>query len=213
MKKASLIILLLLLMACRQNKKNGHLPFYNTPEFTPVWLTPDDTAYSSIHTIPNFSFINQLGNIITNKNTAGKIYVANFFFTSCKNICLPMMDNLAKVQKAYAKDEKVLLLSHTVTPVRDNVDTLRNYAARHYIDSKKWWLLTGSPSAIYNIARKAYFADDATGFSKGTDQFLHTENLVLIDQKGRIRGVYNGLLIVEVDNLIANIKSLETETD
>ena len=124
-----------------------------------------------------------------------------------------MMDNLAKVQRAYANDDNVVMLSHSVTPAKDNMDTLRNYAARHHIDSKKWWLLTGSQPAIYNIARKAYFADDATGFSKGTDQFLHTENLVLIDQKGRIRGVYNGSLIVEVDNLIANIKSLETETD
>jgi protein SCO1/2 len=213
MKRGLLILSMLFLMACHQTIKNNRLPFYNTPDFTPAWLTSDDAAYPAIHTISKFSFTNQLGNTITNKNTAGKIYVANFFFTSCKNICLPMMDNLAKVQRAYADDDKVLLLSHTVTPARDNVDTLHNYATRHHIDAKKWWLLTGSQPAIYKIARQAYFADDATGFNKGTDQFLHTENLVLIDQKGRIRGVYNGSLIVEIDNLIANIKTLETETD
>ncbi len=202
---------IVLLTACHKSVKNNNLPFYNTPDFTPVWLTPQDDGYNNIHTIANFSFTNQLGAVITNKNTAGKIYVANFFFTACRNICPAMMDNLAKVQDAFANDNRVLILSHSVTPTRDNVDTLFKYATIHHINSKKWWLLTGNQPAIYKIARQAYFADDATGFNKGADQFLHTENLVLIDQKGRIRGVYNGSLLLEVDKLVANIKQLEAE--
>jgi protein SCO1/2 len=200
---------MLLLTACHKPVKNNQLPFYNTPDFTPVWLAQQDDGYNAIHTIGNFSFTNQLGNTVTNKNTSGKIYVANFFFTACKNICPAMMDNLAKVHEAFANDKQVLILSHTVTPVRDNVDTLFKYGLIHHIDSKNWWLLTGDKNAIYKLARQAYFADDETGYTKGTDQFLHTENLVLIDKKGRIRGVYNGSLLIEVDNLIANIKLLE----
>jgi protein SCO1/2 len=207
----TIIPVLLLLTACHRPVNNNRLPYYNTPDFTPVWLTPDDDAYKSIHTIPTFNLTNQLGQVITNKSTAGKIYVANFFFTSCRNICPPMMDNLAKVSEAYAGDNNVLILSHSVTPTRDNVDILAKYAATHHINGKNWWLLTGNQPAIYKLARQAYFADDETGYNKGTDQFLHTENLVLIDQKGRIRGVYNGSLIVEIETLIANIKQLEKE--
>jgi protein SCO1/2 len=202
---------MLLLTACHKPVKNNQLPFYNTPDFTPVWLTPQDDAYSAIHTIGNFTFTNQLGNVVTNKSTSGKIYVANFFFTACRNICPAMMSNLAKVNEVFANDKQVLILSHTVTPVRDNVDTLFKYGTTHHINSKNWWLLTGDKNTIYKLARQAYFADDETGYNKGTDQFLHTENLVLIDKKGRIRGVYNGSLLIEVDNLIANIKQLEKE--
>jgi protein SCO1/2 len=212
MKAFNIIVLFtLVLAACYKPVKNNQLPFYNTPNFTPVWLTPGDDGYNHIHTIANFNFTNQLGQTISNKSIAGKIYVANFFFTSCKNICPPMMDNLAKVSDAYANDNNVLILSHSVTPTRDNVDTLFKYARLHHINSKKWWLLTGKQPEIYILARKAYFADDETGFNKGTDQFLHTENLVLIDKKGRIRGVYNASLLVEVETLIANIKTLEKE--
>jgi len=202
---------MLLLTACHKPVKNNQLPFYNTPDFTPVWLGPQDDGYNTVHTIGNFSFTNQLGNVVTNKNTSGKIYVANFFFTACRNVCPAMMDNLAKVNEAFAHDKQVLILSHTVTPVRDNVDTLFKYSMIHHIDSKNWWLLTGDKNTIYKLARQAYFADDETGYNKGTDEFLHTENLVLIDKKGRIRGVYNGSLLIEVDNLIANIKQLEKE--
>lgn len=209
LKKA--IPILLLITACNKPVKNNNLPFYNTPDFTPVWLTPQDDGYNAIHTIANFSFTNQFGSAITNNSVKGKIYVANFFFTSCRNICPPMMDNLAKVATTFATDSSVLILSHSVTPTRDNADTLFKYATMHHIDGKKWWLLTGNQPAIYKIARQSYFADDDTGYNKGSDQFLHTENLVLIDKKGRIRGVYNGSLQIEINTLIDNIKKLEAE--
>lgn len=203
--------LLLLIPGCEKPAENTGLPYYNTPDFTPVWITPQDTEYKNIHTIAPFNLINQLGNTITNKNTADKIYVANFFFTSCQNICPPMMDNLAKVAKAFDRDDRVLILSHSVTPRRDSIPVLKEYAQKHHINNYRWWLLTGDQPAIYKLARQAYFADDANGFTKGSDEFLHTENLVLIDAKGRIRGVYNGSLQLEVENLIAHIKLLEAE--
>jgi protein SCO1 len=212
MKNLSYILpLILLLAACDKKADDNSLPFYNTPDFTPVWLTTQDDAYSKIHTIEPFTLTNQLGNTVTNKSTAGKIYVANFFFASCQSVCPPMMENLSKVAQAFEKDNRVLILSHSVTPRRDNVPVLFKYAQKRQINNNKWWLLTGDQTAIYKLARQAYFADDATGYTKGSDDFLHTENLVLIDTKGRIRGVYNGSLQLEVNNLIEDIKLLEAE--
>jgi len=105
----------------------------------------------------------------------------------------------------------VVILSHSVTPARDDVPTLSKYANANHIDSKNWWLLTGDKEQIYKMARQSYFADDESGYTKNINEFLHTENLVLVDRKGRIRGVYNGSLRLEVDNLIDNIKMLEQE--
>jgi protein SCO1/2 len=164
-----------------------------------------------IHTIPPFSFTSQLGQKVSNKTTAGKIYVANFFFASCKNICPAMMTNLEKVQKTFKSDAGVLILSHSVTPLKDSVQALRKYADERHIDNKTWLLLTGDRDATYQLARQAYFADEAGGYGKKPDEFLHTENVVLIDTKGRIRGVYNASLAVEIDMLIEDIKRLQAE--
>jgi protein SCO1/2 len=212
MKKLGIIITLLtFLMACKAPDQKVILPYYNTPDFTPIWLTPADPQYKSIHTIANFQFTNQFGQSITNKNVAGKIYVANFFFTSCASICPQMMSNLANVQKGFINDTSVVILSHSVTPAHDNPQVLLKYANTNHIDGKNWWLLTGDKEAIYQLARQSYFAENSNGFDKGVNEFLHTENLVLIDKKGRIRGVYNGSLRLEVDNLIRHIKLLENE--
>src|SRR6201992_1235193 len=110
-----------LMMACKGNNNKASLPFYNTPDFTPVWLSPGDDGYGRIHKIPSFNLVNQLGQSISNKNTSGKVYVANFFFTSCPTLCPRTMANMALVQQAFAKDTGVLILSHSVTPVKDNV--------------------------------------------------------------------------------------------
>jgi len=212
MKLFRLLGIALLLFAfsgCKE--ENNGLPFYNTPDFTPVWLKPGDKGYDKIHTIPPFSFTNQLGENVTNTTTAGKIYVANFFFASCKNICPAMMTNLEKVQKAFKSNEGVLILSHSVTPLKDSMQALRKYADERHIDNKNWLLLTGDRDATYKLARQAYFADEASGYGKKTDEFLHTENVVLIDTKGRIRGVYNASLAVEIDMLIEDIKQLQAE--
>jgi protein SCO1/2 len=204
-------MLLLMLACCRNRNPDNRLPFYNTPDFTPVWLSPGDEGYTSIHTIASFSLTNQLGATITNRQLKGHIYVANFFFASCGSICPKMMDNLSDVQQAFVQDDRLRLISHSVTPARDSVPVLFKYAADHQIDNKKWWLLTGNKEAIYNLARKAYFADDETGYSKTSNEFLHTENVLLIDKLGRIRGVYNGTLKLEMVNLIRHIKQLELE--
>ena len=204
----SLLVIVLVACSCRQLNKE-RLPFYNTPDFTPQWISITDKKYSSIHTIAPFSFFNQNGANITNKNVEGKICVANFFFTTCTSICPKMMNNLKKVQQAFLNNKDVAILSHSVLPETDSVQRLSSYARQFHVNSDQWWLLTGNKDEIYQMARKSYFADEETGYNKSSHEFLHTENCVLVDQKGRIRGVYNATLELEMNKLIEHIKILQ----
>lgn len=199
------------MMGCGSKQVDTGLPFYNTPDFTPHWIGKTDSGYRKIHTIAPFSFTNQLGKRVDNSSLKGKIYVANFFFASCATICPKMMSNLDTVQQTFMHDNRVVMLSHSVTPARDSVPVLFKYADDHHINSSKWWLLTGDKDAIYTLARRSYFADEELGYNKDVNQFLHTENVVLVDGQGRIRGVYNGNIKLEMFNLIKHIKILEAE--
>ncbi len=149
--------------------------------------------------------------MVTEKTFAGKIYVADFFFTSCPGICKRLTTNLTLVQTAFKDDDKVLLLSHSVTPETDNVDRLQQYAVSYGVIKNKWHLVTGSREQIYGIARNAYYADEDMGVKKNSSDFLHTENILLIDKHRRIRGVYKGTSVKDVNDLIADIKTLELE--
>ena len=187
------------------------LPFFNNADFTPVWISKSDPAYSSIHTIPAFAFVDQEGDTITGKALEGKITVADFFFTICPGICPRLTKNMGTIQTAFQDDLSVQLLSHSVTPDIDSIPRLKEYADIHHVLSKQWHLLTGDRNEIYTIARQGYFADEETGLKKGPDEFLHTENFILIDQQKRIRGVYNGTNPTEVERLIEDIKILKNE--
>lgn len=216
MKKYSYIIVVVLLIAsCKKAKevdKATTLPFFNAADFTPEWIAEGTNEYNSIHTIPDFSFTNQNGETI-NKNTyKGKIYVANFFFVTCPGICPRLTKNMSLLQEKFKDDEEVLLLSHTVMPWRDSVPILKEYAIENKIDANKWNLVTGDKDEIYDLARKAYFADEDFVKTQDEDAFIHTENFVLIDKKGRIRGVYNGTLEVETKRLMKHIEMLQKES-
>lgn len=208
--KRLIIILALGFVACTQQKQSA-LPYFNTPDFTPMFLTPDAAEKEITHTIPSFSFTNHLGANVTRQDVTGKILIADFFFTRCTSICPRMTGNMQKVAAVVGSDTGVVILSHTVTPDRDSVSALKQYAEKHRINYPNWHLLTGDKNEIYTIARKGYFADERMGFSADTTEFLHTENFVLVDRKGRIRGVYNGTLEVEVENLIRHIRLLNEE--
>ena len=185
------------------------LPFYNEPTFTPKWIEKTDEGFDKIHSIADFKFQNQKGNWITQDDLEGKIYVANFFFSICQNVCPLMMGNLLKVQDTFKSNPNIKILSHTVMPWLDSVGRLREYADFNGINAESWSLLTGDKKEIYELARNSYFADE--GFGKTVtenDDFLHTENLVLIDQNRHIRGVYNGTLSLETKQLIEDIKYL-----
>ncbi len=203
------LLLLCIIVGCKQKSVN-RLPYFNTADFTPVWIDKNSPQLTNLHTISPFLFTDQNGNTITKKTTNGKIFVANFFFTRCQNICPKMMDNLKKVAIAFKNDSKILIISHSVTPYFDNVEVLKKYATEKGITTKNWHLVTGKKEEIYKIARLGYFADTVTSSAIST-QFLHTENFILVDKNGHIRGVYNGTIDFEVENLIRHIKLLELE--
>lgn len=188
------------------------LPYFHEASFTPLWLKKDAPALDTLHTIPDFSLQNQDGTTITKQTFAGKIYVANFFFTTCPGICPRMKDNMRLIQKAFEADPNVLLISHSVTPNEDTVPILKQYAKRHHISSTKWHLVTGNQKEIYQLGRQAYFVEEDLGLQKKDDAFLHTENFVLIDTAFRIRGIYNGLNLSSIQTLIQDIKTLKQET-
>jgi protein SCO1/2 len=187
------------------------LPFFNKPDWTPEWIAVADSNYKKIHTIPAFSFIDQNGNTLNEKNIEGKIYVSNFFFTKCRSICPKMTSHMFLLQEYYKKDNAIFLLSHSVTPESDSVATLKAYSELNKVDYNKWRLLTGSKKEIYSLARQQYFAGDSIGVYQSDKDFLHTENFILIDKHRRIRGVYNGTLLVEIDRIKEDIEILKHE--
>lgn len=185
------------------------VPYYNTPDLTPVWLTnTTEVAQKITHRIADFSLRNQANQVVSQETVAGKVYVANFFFTSCPTVC-PKMTNLLKaVQDTFQTNPKVTLLSFSVTPWLDSVPRLRRYAESKGVIPGKWHLLTGNRGQIYTLARQSYFAEEAIGFTRDSTEFLHTEHLILVDQDRRIRGVYNGTQPLEIDKLITDIQAL-----
>ena len=209
------IILLLVFAACKSNtgskKEALPLPFINKPDFTPEWINKTDPAYDSIHRIPSFAFTDQDGKTVTEKTVEGKIYVADFFFTRCGSICPKMTGNMALLQTRFSDDDDVMFLSHSVTPMMDSVPALKKYAEEKGVVSGKWHLLTGDKDAIYSIAKKQYYAGDTVGYYQTGNEFLHTENFILVDKHRRIRGVYNGTLALEMERLGDDIEELKKE--
>lgn len=191
------------LMGCVELPTNN-LPYYHTPDFTPSWKVKEDTT----HTIAPFTFTSQLGEATGSEWVKGKIHVANFFFTTCGGICPKMTSNLKLVADTFALNDAVKLLSFSVTPEQDSVPQLMTYARGNHIDAKQWRLLTGNKNEIYRVARQSYFAEEEPGFSKDSSEFLHTEHVVLVDQKGHIRGIYNGTAVLDMVKLTDDIKML-----
>ncbi|WP_299108717.1 SCO family protein [uncultured Tenacibaculum sp.] len=211
---SKLLIIIAVLVSCKTKKtvdKELTLPFFNSAEFTPEWIHQEDANYNRIHQIPDFSLTNQEGKKITKETFAGKIYVADFFFVSCPGICPILEKNMSKIQEKFKDDKDVLLLSHTVMPTKDSVPVLKQYAIENDIDSKKWNLVTGDKKQIYDLARKSYFADEDFVKTQDEEAFVHTENFVLVDKKGRIRGVYNGTIALDTERLIRHIEILKKE--
>ena len=162
------------------------------------------------HRIAPFSMINQNGDTITQKNYENKIYVADFFFTTCPSICIRMTANMGKIQKLIKDDSQVMLLSYSVTPEIDSVEQLKKYAIEKGVDDKKWNLLTGDKKMIYSLARKSYLAvkEDGDG---GPLDMIHTENFILVDPEKRIRGFYDGTDEIALKDLIRDISILKKE--
>ena len=184
------------------------LPYYNEASFTPKWIDKNSSKLKDFHKIPKFEFINQNGKIVSDKTFDNKIYVTDFFFTTCPGICPIMTKNMHMVQEAFQNDNSILMLSHSVTPTKDSVPQLKKYAIEKNIGAN-WHLVTGKKQEIYDLGRSSYFVENDLGEPKGIDDFLHTENFILIDKNKHIRGIYNGLNKNSVKQLIADIKTLQ----
>ncbi|MDL2144127.1 SCO family protein [Flavobacterium tructae] len=188
-------------------KPQKTLPIYNPADVNPELVDSTVQYKSKYHSIADFSFVNQNGDTITQKNYEGKIYVADFFFTTCGSICPKMTTNLEDVQKAVLNNPKVMLLSHTVFPEVDSIPVLKAYAIKHGVVDSKWNLVTGDKKEIYTMARKSYLAVKL-GRPDQLYDMVHTENFVLVDQKRRVRGFYDGTNKEEIKRLLEDINFL-----
>ena len=191
-------------------KPEEKLPIYQ-PNMVSFKLVDSTVQHiKRFHKIKDFKLINQNGQEITNEHYRDKIYVADFFFTTCQAICPIMKENMIILQNQYKNDNQVYLLSHTVTPEIDTKEVLKKYAIEKGIIDTKWNLVTGDKEEIYNLARKSYLVAEDVDESRFFDM-IHTENFVLIDPKRRIRGFYDGTDIESIDQLIVDIKILKKE--
>ena len=196
------------LFSCNRNEVE--LPYYNSPRFDPIFLNQNESIEKVVsHKIEDFVLINEKGNYFGSENLIGKIHVANFIFTSCTHICPKMTTNMGLVEKEFENNPEINLVSFSVTPWLDTPDVLNRYKKEFTLNSNNWHFLTGKKSEIYTVARKSYFAEEEIGFTKDSTDFLHTEHFLLIDPQLRIRGIYNGTLGLEIEQLIKDINLLK----
>ena len=191
-------------------KVDKRLKIYNPNDVNPQLVDTDLRHIAKNHTIKDFELINQNGEIITNKNYENKIYVADFFFTRCTNICIAMAYNMSELQEFYKNDNDIMFLSHSVTPTIDSVSVLREYADNKGVIDAKWNVTTGNKKHIYELARKSYFAviEDGDG---GENDFIHTEQFILVDKEKRIRGYYDGTEKEDMEKLKKDVALLKEE--
>lgn len=185
------------------------LPVYQPSQVDTQLVDTTMQYIRKYHKIEDFALHNQNGELVTQDDYKDKIYVADFFFTTCQTICIPMKNNMLILQDAIKDNDKVLLLSHTVTPEIDTVEQLRKFADDRGIIDEKWNLVTGEKKEIYDLARKSYLVAKDDEYSEY--DLIHTENFVLIDSKKRIRGYYDGTDEEAMEELIEDIKILEAE--
>jgi len=204
---------ILLWSSCKSGSDKKTLPIYGNRE--PVTKTVDgkqvtDTIYQ---TIPPFKFVNQYGDSVSNKTLNGDIYVVDFFFTTCPSICPIMHRNMLKVYETFKSTGNFKIISHTIDPKHDSVPVLKKYADKLGISGNTWWFLQGRKEDIYTIAEKNYLVAVKQDSSASSGGYIHAGYFVLIDKQKRIRGSYDGTDPKQVDELIADIKTLQTEPD
>lgn len=192
---------ILWLVLTRGQNKFKRLPMVGPFEVT----TSGDTVF---HTIPPFSFTNQNGEIISDQTVNDNIYVANFFFATCKTVCPAMNSQVSRAQDELKDVKGVRFLSFTVDPDNDNVSALKDYAEMMRADNSRWWFLTGDKDSIYNLAREGFLVPASIA---AAGDFFHSQDLILIDKEKRMRGIYDGTVLAEVDTLIDEIKVLLQE--
>ena len=187
------------------------LPIYQPAMVNEEMVDSTIQHQQKYHKIADFSLTNQNGKTITQNDYKDKIYIADFFFTTCQTICPIMTDHMVQIQKEIIDDDDVLLLSHSVTPQIDSVAQLKRYAIKKGVNDKKWNLVTGDKKHIYELARKSYLAVKTQGNGDAYDM-IHTENFMLIDKKRQIRGFYDGTNPEDIERLLKDLKTLKEES-
>ncbi len=190
-------------------KPEKRLPVYQPSMVNPELVDSTLVYVKKYHSIADFKLINQNGDTISQADYADKIYVADFFFTTCPTICPVMTANMADIQQIIKDDDEVMLLSHSVTPEIDSVPQLKKYALEKGVIDAKWNLVTGDKKQIYELARKSYLAVLTDG-DGGPYDMIHTENFILVDKERRIRGFYDGTSSEEVTQLLEDLKVLKS---
>ena len=185
------------------------LPIYQPAEVNERLVDSSIIHVAKYHKISNFKLTNQNGKEITQANYKDKIYVADFFFTTCQDICPVMTKNMYKLQEELKNDNEIFLLSHTVIPEFDTVEQLKQYAIENKVDDSKWNLVTGDKKQIYELARKSYLAVEDSKFNEF--DMIHTENFILIDKNKQIRGFYDGTNEKEIEQLLSDIQILKRQ--
>jgi len=182
------------------------LPIYQPSDLNPALVDPAALGHED-HRILPFTLLNQLGDTVTEADAAGQVLVVDFFFTRCATICPMLTSNMKRVQDSFMAEEGVRLMSHSVTPVADSVSVLSAYGEANGVNPDRWWLLTGPKPEVYKLARQSYFAalDEGDG---GLQDFVHTENMVLVDTLGQLRGFYDGTDLDEVNRLVRDLQFL-----
>ena len=199
-----MVLAICCVFSCNQKRE---LPVYNPSDFNPDLVDVSLQNTSKNHTVADFELINQNGETITQDHYKDKIYVVDFFFTSCPTICPIMTNNMVKLQDEFIENQEIMFLSLSVTPEIDSVSVLRKYAAEKGVIDSKWNITTGNKKHIYELARKSYFAVVEQG-DGGLQDFIHTPNFILVDKKKQIRGVYDGTDDTEINRIINDIKIL-----
>ncbi|MCW3076091.1 MAG: BsSco, partial [Bacteroidetes bacterium] len=187
----------------KENAPVRHLAYFGPKNALKI----NDTTY---HTIPDFEFTDQNNERVNKQTVASKIYVAEYFFTTCKSICPVMNHNLESVYKEFKTEPDLWILSHTVDPEYDSVAVLKDYANAHGVKDNRWKFLTGDKKKLYELARKGYLLNAEEG-NGGEEDFIHTQNFALVDKEGHIRGFYDGTDSLEVVRLKLEIKILLKE--
>ncbi len=190
--------------SCNQIKE---LPVYNPSDFNPELVDVSLHNTNKNHTVGDFELINQNGDTITQDHYKDKIYVVDFFFTSCPTICPIMTTNMAELQNEFLKNEDIMFLSLSVTPAIDSISVLKKYAKENDVIDSKWNITTGNKKHIYELARKSYFAVVEQG-DGGLQDFIHTPNFILVDKKKQIRGMYDGTNNKEIERLVNDMRIL-----
>ena len=194
------------MVSCRQSAEK-QLPVYNPSDLNKLLVDKSLRETNKDHRVSDFNLINQNGKTVTQEDYKDKIYVADFFFTSCQGPCPIMTGNMAKVQQAFLNNNEIMFLSMSVTPDIDSIPKLREYATQKGVIDSKWNVTTGEKKHIYELARKSYFAVEERG-DGGVQDFIHTSNFILVDKKKQIRGIYDGIDDNEILQLIKDIKVL-----